>query len=365
MKVNIITSMFNTTGYSNHGRQLSKALNKVVDLKITTQLPAGWELMADDEEIKMIQKADEPDRINIIIDLPFNWPLHTNKKQNIGFLVWEGDKIPPSFIENIEDTRISQVWVPSNHVREAILKTVSTDKIRVVPHGVNLSIFKPQEKQDKTLTFLCNKGFRNAYDRGGMQHAIRAFLEEFKPGEARLYLKLNPAYAMPPQHLTNFIEALRQELKIEPKDLPMIVYTYDTLSLPDLANLYNNVDVLLNPTEGEAFSLPCAEAMACGKPVITTDFGGQTDFVNEENGWLIPFTLHEVKHELVYEGVQWATPHMSELRKAMRSAYTDTNTRLEKGVKALQTIKDWTWDHSAQKAHTLLSSKVETNKQTL
>lgn len=365
MKLNIVGTIFGTTGYASHTRGLVNALAKLHDVKLSTMLPHNWEREVNDEELKMIMKPDDKDRVNIIIDLPHNWEINLQKEKNIGFLVWEGDKIPISWINRIRDPRISQVWVASNHALDCIRNTFSEyfnngkilkhelqmlmDKVKIVPHGVDLEIYNVQEKNKDIFTFLCNKGFRNELDRGGLQHAIKAFLQEFNKGEAKLVLKLNPAYAMPQEQLLQIINKYVAETKKKPEEVPDILAIYDNLSQKDLNKLYNQCDVFLSPTGGETFNLPCIEAMACEKPVITTNFGGQTDYVNNSNGWLIDYKLKEVKHELMYEGISWATISLEKLKSAMREALNGSETKL-KGKEALKIAKQYTWDNSAKKA---------------
>lgn len=375
-QVNIVGQIFGTSGYSIHTRQLANALNKYIDVKLITQLPQGWERVCNDNELKMITRNDSLDAINLIIDLPMNWSQHLHKKHNIGFLVFEGDKIPLSWVDYIKDKRVTQVWVPSQHVYNAIKNTCDNnlhtentglvgftvplwvfikDKIKIVPHGVDLSVFFPQEMQEpKPFTFLCNKGFRGELDRGGVQHAIKAFMQEFTKGEARLIVKINPAYALHPDELTRIMNKYRSELNKTEETIPEILFTYENLDYKILNKVYNSCDVFLSPTEGEAFSLPCLEAMACGKPVITTNFGGQTDFVNSTNGYLVSYTMHPVVHEILYEGIQWATPNMDDLRKKMRETYSNSAYRISRQEIALKTAKMFTWDNSAQKAVTFL-----------
>jgi hypothetical protein len=85
-------------------------------------------------------------------------------KPLIGFLVWEGDRIPAGWIETLADKRVTQVWVPSCHTYQAITYTISCieketkttrhdlrnikDKIKVIPHGVDTNIFYPMEKKN-------------------------------------------------------------------------------------------------------------------------------------------------------------------------------------------------------------------------
>ena len=71
------------------------------------------------------------------------------------------------------------------------------DKIKIIPHGVDLNLFKPpEEKPKRPFTFLCSKGWRGGMeDRGGVQYVLKAFSEEFTPkDDVRLIIKLNPAY---------------------------------------------------------------------------------------------------------------------------------------------------------------------------
>lgn len=359
MKVNIIAPIFGSSGYASHSRQLANALNEVCDVRLVTQLFPNWELQVNDKELEMINKPDSPDRINIIIDLPHNWSAQLNKQKNIGFLVWEGDKIPKHWEECIKDIRVNQVWVPSTHVFMAIKNTLEGEdyekqmlmqKVKIVPHGVNLDWFKPEKIKPEIFTFLVNKGFRNELDRGGVQHALKAFIQEFKKGEARLILKLNPAYAMPLETVVNIINKYIQECGKLQNEIPEIMFSMENIELKNMTSLYNNSDVLLSPSEAEAFSLPCIESMACGKPVITTDFGGQTDFVTSNNGWIVETDKHEIKHELMYEGISWAKPKLESLKKAMREAYADKEVTDKKGLKAIEDAKNWTWKNSAEKA---------------
>lgn len=358
VKLTIIGQFFGTSGYANHTRQLANALSKYHDLKIFTQLFQGWELQCTDNELKMINKQDPLDSINLIIDLPHNWSQFLNKKKNIGFLVYEGDRIPKSWIKNIIDERVSQVWVPSTHVYNAIKQTFEDgwdfykNKIKIVPHGYDPELFYPKPKTNKInqIIFFCNKGFRHERDRGGVQYAIKAFLKEFNKDEAKLLVKINPAYGLSLEYLQLIINKYILESGKNISDLPEIMFNSDNLLYSELINLYNETDIFLNPTEGEAFSLPCLEAMACGKPVITTNFGGQIDYVNSNNGWLVDYELHEIHHEIIYEGINWGRPIESDLRKKMREAYETIKSGKEMPISPLMSSKPYTWDNSALKA---------------
>ena len=112
--------------------------------------------------------------------------------------------------------------------------------------------------------------------------------------------------------------------------------------------LYNQCDVFVSPTRAEAFNIPCIEAMACGKPVITTDFGGQTDFVNNKNGWLLGYKLNQVTHEIEYESCMWATPDIKDLRSKLRGCFENKDDCERKGLISLEDAKKYTWENTAK-----------------
>src|ERR1019366_4544938 len=54
-----------------------------------------------------------------------------------------------------------------------------------------------------------------------------------------------------------------------------------------MPRLYASADCFVLPTRGEGFGLPAIEAGACGLPVITTNYSGQTDFLTNDNSYLL------------------------------------------------------------------------------
>ncbi|HEV3217308.1 MAG TPA: glycosyltransferase [Vicinamibacterales bacterium] len=81
------------------------------------------------------------------------------------------------------------------------------------------------------------------------------------------------------------------------------------VSNDELAALYRACDLLVLPsvTRQEAFGVVLLEAMACGKPVVSTDLGTGTGWVNQdrETGFVVaprdPAALHEAISRLVAE----------------------------------------------------------------
>ena len=385
--INIIGEIFGTSGYCSHTRQLANAINKLEPVKLQTNLQPGWERNVNDQEVEMI-KRPESNEINLIITHPMYWQVNMTAKRNWVFLVWEGDRIPKSFINYCLDKRIEYIFVPSNHTYQAVLKTLHETptvfgkmipkgfsnlndkiipKLKIMPHGVDYKLFYSQQTKPESVAndasnalddkersfikdknadfiFLANKGFRNLEDRGGLQYLIQAYLEEFDAENVELIIKINAAYGVPTLQIIDPIVK-----KINKEKLPKIVFDATQYKFEELVKLYNHCDVFVSPTRAEAFNLPCLEAMACGKPVITTNYGGQTDYCSDKTGKIIGGELTEVKHEIMYEGTKWLTPSIKELRKALRDAYENKEDWKKKGQNAFVKALGESWNNTAKK----------------
>jgi glycosyltransferase involved in cell wall biosynthesis len=215
-------------------------------------------------------------------------------------------------------------------------------KIKIIPHGVDLNLFYPKEKPDKCI-FIANKGLRGPEDRGGIQYLIKAYMEEFNDEDVELILRINPAYG-----LIN-MEQLMSAMNIEKKEkYPKITINDKPMEYKDLVKFYNQGTVFVSPSRGDAFNIPCIEAMACGMPVITTNFGGQAEFCNETNSWIIGGEMAEVKWDMMYEGISWLTPDINQLKKMMREAFNNPEQVQRKGIQGVETAKQFTWENSAK-----------------
>lgn len=350
--INVIGQFFGTSGYAKHTRNLANALNKLEEVRLLTPLVPAWEFQVNDKELEMIKRSQKENyETNLIITHPIFWKQHLNAKQNIVYLIWEGDKIPQWIVHQCLNLKIDKIIVPSKHTAEALEKSVEglvleswddndniLDKVVLIPHGVNLDIFKPTETQkSETFTFLANKGLRNLEDRGGLQHLIKAFMEEFTDENVELILKINTAYGLPDLEKMFPGISKHKNIKIIAQDL----------SDEELALLYNQCDVFVSPTRAEAFNIPCLESLACGKPVITTNYGGQTDFIDITVGSLIDYELTEVQHEIEYEGVKWATPNIEDLKQKLRD-YFEHSREMDYATACRKRAKLYSWKETAK-----------------
>jgi len=361
--INIIGNILGCSGYDVHCRELANALSNLTEVSLTTNLIPEWETMVTDKELQIIKK--EPGDINLIITNPMNWKMHTEAKRNWAFLIWEGDKVPESYLEECMNTDIEYIFVPSYHTKQAIENALNVNnsdrvyrkgkyimnKIRVMPHGVDVNKFYPTNKlrvdnlnneNVVPFKFIANKGFRNLEDRGGIQYLIQAYLEEFKKENVELIIKINPAYGIPD------LNKITKELGYT-EESPNIGFDVGNYKYEDLVKFYNQGNVFVSPTRAEAFNLGGIEAKSCGLMTIQTAYGGQTDYMVEGTDLFVDFDMTEVTWEVQYEGCRWATPKIEDLRKKMRWCYENQEEVKKRGKQARKEAIDWSWNKTAKK----------------
>jgi glycosyltransferase involved in cell wall biosynthesis len=83
--------------------------------------------------------------------------------------------------------------------------------------------------------------------------------------------------------------------------------------------------VIVAPSRGEGFGLPIAEALALGKPVITTAFGGQIEFCSAENSWLCDYDFGYAKSHISSPLSVWAEPKTQSLVDCLKAAYNSSS----------------------------------------
>lgn len=370
-KITIISGdFFSTSGYASHTRNLCRALTELgADVKLHTNLIPNWEQFVNTAEMNMIIKDEGniKERTAIVIGLPTVWYniLVQNYKKFLGYIIWEGNKIPQQWVNILFNKKIDGIIVPSEHTKNTIINTVKktlmlpTDKLKLdkyienkiykIPHGVDLSLFQPEHKEHTDFIFIANSGWRfGMNDRKGIQYLLKAYFEEFtNKDNVVLILKLNPAYLNQGWDFHN--ECIKIGIK-KSETNPKVFINLNAINYKEMKNLYNMGDVFISTTCADSFNIPCLEAMACGLPIITTNYGGQIDFVNENNGWIInEGRMKEISTELFYEGIEWKEPDVNAIRKVMRYVYEHPEEVKKKGQQALLDSKNFTWRNSAKR----------------
>lgn len=354
IKLNLVGETNGNSGYAIHTKNLALALiEKGIDLSIESR--AMPEPSTDEKLIQAVKKASEyAHEGTVMINLPIETELKSGDRLPflLPFCVFEGDKLNYCWTEALKKDYITAILTPSEDTKKAILNSGIKKEIFVIPHGVNTKIFnnkvKPNthfENKDK-YTFLFVGGWRDGInDRKGLDLLCKAFCEEFgKDENVRLILKINMAYQDETQVLKNFY-ALDLPKKEERPEIALFMQQF-----PEnvMAELYRSSDCFVNVSKGESFCLPCLEASACDTPVISVNWGGQTDFLMDyieiNRGKEINAT-----GGTLYEGVKWKIPEIENIKECLRFAIDIKEETRRKGKRQGILSRKYTWENSADK----------------
>jgi glycosyltransferase involved in cell wall biosynthesis len=287
--------------------------------------------------------------------ITMNYPLGivTHQAYNIGYAMFETEEFPRDF--SIILQKQDEVWTPSTFCKEAMERSGLTN-VHVMPLGVDAERFNPKtvkplerspELEDKFI-FLSIFGWS---ERKGCSLLVEAFAEEFQGcKDVALYLKggwFNERKAR--RTVFNKLGSIVER--------PYIHIDFKLYSDEDLPRLYKMCDCFVMSTRGEGWGLEFSEAMAMEMPTIATRWGGQMEFMNDDNSYLIDIDGTKPCPECdwitpYYRGQNFADPNKECLKKLMRYVYENQKEAKEKGKYARQfMIENFTWEKSMQKVN--------------
>lgn len=178
------------------------------------------------------------------------------------------------------------VYVPVSYWLSDIIKQSSQKDRQIVTihNGVDIDVFK--EKKDCRLSNKINLlGVAGVWaPRKGLNDFFR--LREMLPMndfDITLVGLTNKQIS----HLPNGIKGLGK-----------------TNSQEELARIYSEADIYLNPTYSDNFPTTNIEALACGTPVITYNTGGSPEAVDEQTGIVVPQGNIQALVDAIYQLVE-------------------------------------------------------------
>ncbi len=302
-----------------------------------------------------------------VLGLPYAWIRHQWPPKNemplgakwILMQPWEFSSIRKDFVEPFMSA--DEIWTPSNFSRQSFINSgIDSDKIQVIPNGVNPELMTPigdkyPLKTQKKLKFLFLGG---TIPRKGIDILLTAYISTFKSND-------NVCLVIKDLGGDSFYRGQTAKKLIEQSqinsDAPEIEYIDDKLSDEQIAALYRSCNVFVSPYRGEGFSLPTLEAMACGLPVVVTKGGATDDYVDESIGWQIPADLLSIGtyidgYDLVSETFL-LEPSEDSLSNILLEIYKNPTSLKSIGLKASYKARtQWTWEKSTLKIFSRLDS---------
>jgi len=184
---------------------------------------------------------------------------------------------------------------------------------------------------------------------------LEAFCEEFTPNEnVELFcMWANPFYKG--SFIPEIFPLISNKHKIYTKENPensTIYLTNPYNSFFQLAGVYHTMHCGIFPYKSEAGCLRLLECMATGMPCIATNYSAPTDFITEQNCYLLKkFKLTPLSSDKNYTKLKghWAEPSKEELKRIMREIFTNYSAAQTKGQRAALDAKRYFWWNTANK----------------
>jgi hypothetical protein len=266
-------------------------------------------------------------------------------KYKIGFTMLETDRIPLEWVR--QANLMDEVWVPSSFNARTFLDSGVERPIYVIPLGVDPNYFNPKIQRYPVTGVYTFLSIFEWGERKMPELLLKAFNDEFRSDEAVILICKTKN-----GDLRADVRAEVAALGLEPTggrihfSLDQVTPTYQ------LGSLYRSADCFVLTTRGEGWGLPVIEAMACGLPVIATNWSAHCDFMNGGNAY--PLEVDRLVPAQArcpyYSGFQWAEPSYRHLRRLMRHVFENQSEAQARGEKASRdVIQNWTWDHAAEK----------------
>lgn len=269
----------------------------------------------------------------------------------IGFTMLEVTGLPKEWVRQANE--MDEVWVPSFFNAETFRNSGVTKPIHLIPLGVDTNYFNPLIKKFP----VCDDfKFLTVFE-WGERKAPEALIKTFN----RTFRAKDPVILLCKANCTDpgvDVPAIIRSLDLDHQGGRIEFIFNKYLPYYQLGSLYRSADCFVLATRGEGWGMPILEAMACGLPVIATNWSAQTTFLNSYNGYplQVKSLIPAVAKCPYYQGFKWADPDMDHLSALLRHVFENQEEAKEKGRRAAEDVAaHWTFRHTAARIAKRLS----------
>jgi glycosyltransferase involved in cell wall biosynthesis len=247
---------------------------------------------------------------------------------NVARAMFETDRLPLGWRELLL-TR-DEIWVPCEHNAEAFrLGGIPSSRLRVLGETIDFDLFSPGaapyplEVEDDRFVFLSNFDFG---ERKGWRQLIAGWATAFTADDGVCLVLKTGSYTHGESYAAERIRAfVNDEFGAGAMErMAPIEIVSARLPADQLPSLYAGADAYVLASRGEGWGRPYMEAMAMGLPTIGSRWGGNLDFMNDGNSWLVDGELVPVAEDAelfpthLTRGHNWFEPDVDSLAAALR-----------------------------------------------
>jgi len=320
---------------------------------------------------KNIQSLVKKDLNPIDVSIRYIYPPYTTNMKGyhkiMGPYGWEESKFPQEYVQWF-NTKLTMVFTMSDYVKK-LLKNNGV-YIPIVTTGIVVEDILHVES--KSLGFSLPSGFRllhisSGFPRKGVDKLLKVFDSFEKEKNITLIIKTFPN---PHNKTVEYLEdkgftcrtMYEENIYLYEKEKKQLLLINKDISQSNIKYLYENSNLLVAPSFGEGFGLPMAEAMLLDLPVLTTSFGGQSDFCTSKTSWLIDFDFAYAKTHINLKNSLWTVPKFSSLKQLILDISSLSNDKLkQKTIPAKQFILE---NYSSKKVAKNILTAIKEYKKT-
>ena len=185
-------------------------------------------------------------------------------------------------------------------------------------------------------------------DRKNIATMIRTFLKTFKGRGSKPALLLKTSRVdyslLDKEEILGHIRTLRNEFEYK-DDLPNIYLLHGEFTNEELNKINNDpkIKAFVSFTKGEGFGRPLLEQAITGKPVITTNWSGHTDFIKSEFNVLLGGELKPIHksaaNQWLLQEAQWFNVNTDIASRALKDVYKNYKKYISNSRKQTQFLK--------------------------
>lgn len=348
MNINIMTPI-NQLGYGVTGLNIVKQLSTK---RKTSLWCIGQPQVTNQEDANIVSQCLQNANF-----LDFNapcikiWHQHdmaqfAGKGRRIGFPIFELDefnKLEKHHLNSVDDLFVCSNWAKNVAINNLNL---SKDNVHVIPLGVDISIFRPEntDSAGKTIFFNCGKWeIRKGHD-VIPEIFSKAFSED---DDVELWMMCQNPFLKPDDELA------WKNLYLKSKLASKIKFINRVNTQEEVYNIMRQTDCGLFPARAEGWNLELLEMMACGKHTIATSYAAHTEFCNSDNCHLISIDSYETAYDgQWFHGThgKWATLGQNQIDQAVEHCRTVHSLKqsgnLTQNTAGINTSSSFTWNNS-------------------
>ena len=260
--------------------------------------------------------------------------------------------VPAQFVKNtIENTKFDK---HDENTKQKIGELMNQKPVEVLFEGVDTEVYKKTNEFSKDLVDefkLVKEDFCFLHvghwlqgnigeDRKDISMLVKTFYETFKNQKNQPALILKTSGATPciidREEILDKIDSIKSQIVGE---LPNIYVLHGDLRDEEMNQLYNHpkVKAHVSFTHGEGFGRPLLEATLSEKPVIASNWSGQTDFLNTDSvllpGSMIDVPKNSFPKEFVVKGAKWFQVNYSYASSVLKEVHKNYSKYVMKAKK--------------------------------